>query len=65
MVTSIDVNFPSSFAFILRQVQELYIQWRKLPEKKVHSITPKGNMGYDSYTVPDIVAVEATFVGFL
>ena len=65
MVTSIEVNFPSSFAFILRQVQELYIQRRKLPEKKVHSINPKGNMGYDPYTVPDIVAVEATFVGFL
>ena len=24
MVTSIDVNFPSSFALISRQVQELY-----------------------------------------
>ena len=37
----------------------------KVAGKKVHSITPKGNMGYDPYTVPDIVAVEATFVGFL
>ena len=64
MVTSIDVNFPSSFAFISRQVQELY-SGESSRKKKVHSITPKGNMGYDPYTVPDIVAVEATFVGFL
>ena len=26
---------------------------------------PKGNMGYDQYTVPDIVAVDNTFVAFL
>ena len=64
MVTSIDVNFPSSFAFISRQVQELY-SGESSRKKKVHSITPKGNIGYDPYTVPDIVAVEATFVGFL
>ena len=54
MVTSIDVNFPSSFTLISGKVQE-----------KVHAITPKGNMGYDPYTVPDTVAVEPTFVGFL
>ena len=33
--------------------------------KKCACITiPKGNMGYDRYTVPDTVAVEPTFVAF-
>ena len=31
----------------------------------MHAIIPKGNMGYDQYTVPDTVAVEPTFVPFL
>ena len=35
---------------------------RKVVGKSVHSIIPKGNMGY---TVPDTVAVEPTFVAFL
>ena len=38
---------------------------RKLVGKTVHATIPKGNMGYDQYTVPDIVAVENTFVAFL
>ena len=33
-------------------------------EKNVHATIPKGNMGYDQYTVPDTVAVEPTFVAF-
>ena len=33
--------------------------------KTVHATIPKGNMGYDQYTVPDTVAVEPTFVAFL
>ena len=33
--------------------------------KIVHATIPKGNMGYDQYTVPDTVAVEPTFVAFL
>ena len=37
----------------------------KLSEKKVHATIPKGNMGYDQYTVPDTVAVKPTFVTFL
>ena len=37
----------------------------RLSEKKVHATIPKGNMGYDQYTVPDTVAVEPTFVAFL
>ena len=38
---------------------------RKVVGKKVHATIPKGNMGYDQYTVPDTVAVEPTFVAFL
>ena len=38
---------------------------RKVVGKSVHAAIPKGNMGYDQYTVPDTVAVEPTFVAFL
>ena len=31
----------------------------------MHAIIPKGNMGYDQFTVSDTVAVETTFVTFL
>ena len=37
----------------------------RLSEKNVHATIPKGNMGYDQYTVPDTVAVELSFVAFL
>ena len=33
--------------------------------KNVHTTIPKGNMGYDQYTVPHTVAVAPTFVAFL
>ena len=38
---------------------------RKVVEKNVHATIPKGNMGYDQYTVPDTIAIEPTFVAFL
>ena len=38
---------------------------RKVVGKNAHSTIPKGNMGYDQYTVPDTEAVEPTFVAFL
>ena len=38
---------------------------RKVVGKNVHATIPKGNMGYDQYTVPDTVAVELTSVAFL
>ena len=51
------------------QVQYLAIHTaidpRKVVGKNVHATIPKGNMGYDQYTVPDTVAVEPTFVAFL
>ena len=37
---------------------------RKIVGERVHATTPKGNMGYDQYTVPDTVAVEPTFADF-
>ena len=37
---------------------------RKVVGKNVHAAIPKGNMGYDQYTVPDTEAVEHTFVAF-
>ena len=38
---------------------------RKVVGKNVPATIPEGNMGYDQYTVPDLVAVEPTFVAFL
>ena len=38
---------------------------RRVVGKNVHATIPKGNMGYDQYTVPDTVAVELSFVAFL
>ena len=37
----------------------------QLVGKNVHATIPKGNMGYDQYTVPDTVAVKTSFVPFL
>ena len=38
---------------------------RKVVGKNAQATIPKGNMGYDQYTVPEIVAVEPVFVTFL
>ena len=38
---------------------------RKVVREKCECDIPKGNMGYDQYTVPDTVAVELSFVAFL
>ena len=38
---------------------------RKVVAKNAHATIPKGNMGYDQYTVPDFVAVEPTFVALV
>ena len=45
--------------------ESVYSYFEKGCRKKVHATIPKGNMGYDQYTVPDTVAVEPTFVAFL
>ena len=51
---------------VLRKNQLLYTAIsRKVVGKHVHATIPKGNMGYDQYTVPGTVAVEPTFVAFL
>ena len=38
---------------------------RKVVGKNVHATIPKGNMGYDQYTVSDTVAIEPTFAASL
>ena len=50
---------------LLKDNSEFTAILRKVVGKTVHATIPKGNMGYDQYTVPDIVAVENTFVAFL
>ena len=35
---------------------------RKVVGKNVHATIPKGNLGYDQYTVPDTVAVKTSLV---
>ena len=51
----------------MRDVSEVQYTaiWRKIVGKNVHATIPKGNMGYDQFTVPDTVAFEPTFVTFL
>ena len=43
----------------------VYSYFEKGCRKKCVCDNPKGNMGYDEYTVPDTVAVELTFDAFL
>ena len=38
---------------------------RKVVGKNVHVTSPRGNMGYDQYTVPDSVVVKTSFIAFL
>ena len=38
---------------------------REVVGKKGHATIPKGNMGYDQYTVSETVAVETTFAASL
>ena len=38
---------------------------RKVVGKNVLTTIPKGNIGYDQFTVPDTVVVDPSFVAFL
>ena len=38
---------------------------RKVVGKNAQATIPKGNTGYDQYTVSEIVAIEPAFVAFL
>ena len=58
------LTFPSFCAISTMCVIHTAIS-RKVVGKNVHATIPKGNMGYDQYTVTDTVAVEPTFVAFL
>ena len=52
-------------ASLLALAKSIYSYFEKGCRKNVHATIPKGNMGYDQYTVPDTVAVEPTFIVFL
>ena len=59
----------SSMVLILRNNMYSYkgglLAWyTAISGKNVHATIPKGNMGYEKYTVPD-TALESTFVAFL
>ena len=56
-------TFQNFLQFALRRINTAIS--RKVVGKNVHATIPKGDMGYDEYTVPDTVAVELTFVAFL
>ena len=43
----------------------VYSYFEKGCRKNVHATIPKGNTGYDQFTVPDTVAFAPTFVTFL
>ena len=45
--------------------EHIYSYFEKGCRKKVPVTIPKGNMGYDQYTVSDTVAVEPTFAASL
>ena len=62
------LDFPHTNLYFLRTNLvpcSVYSYFEKGCRKTVHATIPKGNMGYDQYTVPDTVAVEHTFVAFL
>ena len=43
----------------------LYSYFEKADGMNIHATIPKGNIGYDQYTVPDTVAAEHTFLALL
>ena len=51
--------------FRCTSAHDVYSSSRKVVGKNVHATLPKGNMGYDQYTVPDTVGVKTSFVAFL
>ena len=63
------LSFPERTTFVeILEIKSLLSYTaisRKVVEKNVHATIPKGNVGYDQYTVPDTVAVEPTFVKFI
>ena len=48
----------------LQQLVPVYSHFEKGCWKNCARENPKGNMGYDQYTVPDTVGVEPSFVAF-
>ena len=54
-----------SCAAPISQVESHIQLFRERLLEKVLATIPKGDMGYDQYTVPDTVSVEPTLVAFL
>ena len=67
-ITSGEIGKPFQVAYIIGHewdgIAHTAIS-RKVVGKKVHATIPKGNMGYDQYTVSNTVAVEPTFAASL
>ena len=63
------LSFPERTTFVEILEKESLLSYtaisRKVVGKNVHATIPKGNVGYDQYTVPDTVAVEPTFAKFI
>ena len=69
MHVEVDLFCPNGFESYYKLMQEKN-DWhtaisRKVVGKIVHVTIPKGNMGYNQYTVPNTAAVEVTFVALL
>ena len=59
-------HFVSVYCRNDRTIHKVYTAIsRKVVGKNVHATIPKGDMGYDQFTVSDTVAFEPTFVTFL
>ena len=55
-------NVPPKCHICQVGVAKTYNYFEKGCRKNVHPTIPKGNMGYDQYTVPHTAAVEPTFL---
>ena len=56
---------PCGTFLVLMNYDYIQLFRERLSETNVHATIPKGNMGYEQYTVPDSAAVKPTFVAFL
>ena len=60
---TIMLSFSFEYGVVSSPLDDTAIS-RKVVGRNVHATIPKGNMGYDQYTVPDTVVVGATFATF-
>ena len=64
MVTGFPAFWLAQQIRIHNPAETIQLFREKVVGKNVHPTIPKGNMGYDQYTISDTVAVEPTFVAF-